>query len=363
MVRKILSVQFWEMLMSPKWNFSFKNNPVKDSLANREASESPDEKVFFRKTLYIILALMVLLLLTFMLSFFIAVRGAEKTLVPDVTNELLVDGLVLLQEKELYPRVQVRFTEDPMEKDRIISQDPQPGSLVKAGRRVKLTISKGAVVDKVGDYLGKDLRDVKTQLQTLFASYKPLLIIKEPVTYIFDESPAGTILAQKPEGGTQITGLTEIEMVVSRGPIGESYKLDDYTSLKWEDALNRLVRSNQPFEFVISTEESDQTESLVVEQTPGAGEVILSGTPIVLTVNAPSRLDDDERFGLFEVSLPEYPISVDLRVEKMMSGGKTETILDMKHPGGTFSFPYLEEAGTTYVLKVYDEEVKTFTIQ
>ena len=349
--------------MSPKWNLSLKNNTVKDSLQNREASETPDEKIFFRKALYIILALMVLLILTFMLSFFIAVRGAEKTLVPDVTNELLVDGLVVLQEKELYPRIQVRFTEDPMEKDRIIAQDPQPGSLVKAGRRVKLTISKGAVVDKVGDYLGKDLRDVKTQIQTLFASYKPLLLIKEPVTYIFDESPAGTILAQKPEGGTQITGLTEIDMIVSRGPIGDSYKLDEYTGLKWEDALNRLVRSNQPFKFLISEEESDQKESFVLEQTPAPGEVILSGTPIILTVNAPSGLNEDERFGLFEVSLPEYPISVDLRVEKIMGGGRVETILEMKHPGGAFSFPYREEAGSTYILKVYDEKVKTITIQ
>ncbi len=349
--------------MSPKWNFSFKNNPVNDSLVNKEAGETPDEKVFFRKALFIILALTVLLILSFLLSFFIAVRGAEKTLVPDVTGELLIDGLISLQEKELYPRIQVRFTEDPLEKDHIISQDPQPGSLVKAGRRVKLMISKGAVVDKVGDYLGKDLRDVKTQLQTLFASYKPLLVIKEPVTYIFDESPAGTILAQKPEGGTQITGLTEIEMVVSRGPIGESYRLDDYSGLKWEDALNRLVRSNQPFEFIISQEESELPVAQVLEQQPEAGEVILSGTPVILTINKPARLDRDERFGLFEVSLPEYPISVDLRVEKELTGGNTETILEMKHPGGSFSFPYRDEAGSTYVLKIYDEEIKTFTIQ
>ena len=349
--------------MSPKFNFSLKNKPVKDSLKGKAAGETPDEKYYFRKTMMIILGLLLLLFLSFMLSFFIAVRGAEKTLVPNVTGELLIDGLISLQEKELYPRIQVRFTEDPLEKDHIISQDPQPGSLVKAGRRVKLMISKGAVVDKVGDYIGKDLREVKTQLQTLFASYKPLLVIKEPVTYVFDDAPAGTVLVQKPAGGTQITGLTEVEMVVSRGPIGESYKLDDYSGLKWQDALNRLVRSNQPFEFVINEDQTEQKISTVTEQSPAAGEVVLSGTPVILTVNTPARLSNDERFGLFEVALPDYPISVDLIVEKLLNGGNTETILKMKHPGGSFSFPYRDTAGSTYVLKIYDEEVKRLSIQ
>ena len=352
--------------MSPKWNLSFgKITPAKDSLQGKDAGKSPDEKEFFRKAILIILGLLILLFLSFLLSFFVAVRGAEKTLVPDITGDLLIDGLIDLQEKELYPRIQVRFTEDPLEKDHIIAQDPQAGSVVKAGRRVKLTVSKGAVVDTVGEYIGKDLREVKTQLQTLFASYKPLLIIKEPVSYVFDEAPAGTILEQNPEGGTQITGLTEIEMIVSRGPIGESYKLDDYSGLKWQDALTRLVRSNQPFQFQLSEEEAESKlpVSTVIEQEPAAGEVILSGTAIVLTINHPAKLDGDERFGIFTIDLPDYPISVDLTVEKIVTGGKTRTILEMKHPGGSFSFPYRDKVGSTYILKIYDEEIKQINIQ
>jgi beta-lactam-binding protein with PASTA domain len=350
--------------MSPKMSFSIgKNNPIKDSLGGKGGDETPGEKDFFRKSMLIILALLLLLFLSFLLSFFVAVRGAEKTLVPDVKGDLLIDALIDLQEKELYPRIQVRFSEDPMEKDHIISQDPQPGSVVRAGRRVKLIVSKGAVVDTVGNYVGKDMRDVKTQLQTLFASYKPLLIIKEPVSYIFDESPAGTILEQKPKAGTMITGLTEIQMVVSRGPIAESYKLDEYVGLKWEDALTRIVRSNQPFKFVLGDDTSENNASFVTEQSPSAGGTILAGTQIILTINSPARLGKEERFGVFEVALPEYPISVDLIVEKILTGGKKETILEMKHPGGSLSFPYRDNVGSTYVLKIYDEEIKQFNIQ
>jgi len=350
--------------MSPKWKLPFKNStPVSDSLQGRGDAESPSEKDFFRKSLRIILGLLLLMFLSFIITFFVAVRGAEQTLVPDVTGELLIDGLIDLQDKELYPRIQVRFTEDPLEKDHIIAQDPQPGSVVRAGRRVKLTVSKGAVVDKVGDYVGQNLVDVKTQLQTLFASYKPLLIIREPVIYVYDDSPAGTILEQKPEAGMQISGLTELELIVSRGPVGERYVIDDFSGLKWQDALNRLVRSDQPFVFKIDEEAKDGSVSTVTGQVPKAGNSVLRGTPIELTISTPSKLGRDERFGTFEIALPDYPISVDLVIEKELSGGKTETLLEMKHPGGTFSIPYREPAGTVLNLKVYDEKVRPFVVQ
>lgn len=350
--------------MRPKWLQSLsKHSPVKDSLNGKAAGETPTERAFFQKAMVLILGLLILLFLSFMLSFFVAVRGAEKTLVPNVVGVKLIDALIDLQEKELYPRIQVRFTEDPMEKDHIIQQDPQPGSVVRAGRRIKLTVSKGAVVDSVGDYIGKDLREVKTLLQTQFASHKPLLIIKEPVTYVFDEAPAGTILEQRPPAGTQITGLTEITMIVSRGPIGDSYKLDDYQGLRWQDALNRLVRSEQPFRFLLREGEGKERDALVVAQKPAAGDIVLSGTPVQLELTAPARLGQDERFGLFELALPNYPIAVDIVVEKVLTGGKRQTVLEMKYPGGTFSFPYRDEVGSQYAVKIYDKEVRTFTVQ
>ena len=71
-------------------------------------------------------------------------------------------------------------------------------------------ISRGSIVDKVGSYTGQNLADVKSQLQSLFASYTPLMVIREPVIFVFDEAPAGTILAQEPPAETPLTGLTEL---------------------------------------------------------------------------------------------------------------------------------------------------------
>jgi len=340
----------------------FLKSPVMDSLQGKSDLESRDEKNFFRLALWMILGTLLILFLTFMMTFFISVRGAEQTLVPDVTGELLMDGLISLQEKELYPRIQVRYTENPLEKNHIISQDPKAGSVVRAGKRIKLMISRGAIVDKVGAYTGQNLADVKTQLQSLFASYTPLMVIREPVIFVFDEAPAGTILEQDPPAETPLTGLTELVFVVSRGPVGEKYSIDNFVELKWMDALNRLVRSNQPFVFTRSDETRGKT-ALVLTQSPNAGETVETGSRIELSVSTPEGLAKDERFGIMEISLPEYPVSVDLAVEKTVTGGRPETVLKMKHPGGLFSFPYREQAGTVLTIKVYDEVVKSYTVE
>jgi eukaryotic-like serine/threonine-protein kinase len=336
--------------------------PVRDSFQGKTDLESRDEKNFFRMALGVVLGTLLVLFFSFLITFFISVRGAEQTLVPDVTGELLIDGLINLQEKELYPRVQVRYTEDPLEKDHIISQDPKAGSVVRAGKRVKLMISKGAVVDKVGTYTGQNLSDIKTQLQTLFASYKPLMIIKEPVIFVFDDATAGTILEQEPAADTPLTGLTELVFVVSRGPVGEKYSIDEFSGLRWIDAVNRLVRANQPFIFTL-TEEVKGNHSEILSQTPAAGEIVKAGTKIKFSISTPKKLSREERFGVIELTLPYYPISVELTVERTETAGRAEAIVTMQHPGGKFSMPYREKTGTEITVKVYDEVVKTFTVE
>ncbi len=336
--------------------------PVGDSLQGKSGRYSSSEQDLFRTALWMLLGVLLLLFLGFMITFFVTVRGAEQTLVPDVTGELLIDGLVTLQEKELYPRVQVRYTENPQDKNRIISQEPQAGSVVRAGKRIKLMISRGAVIDKVGSYTGQNLADVKAQLQTLFASFTPLLVIKEPVIFVFDDSPAGTILEQKPKAETALTGVTDLVLVVSRGPVGNRYTIDNYLELKWMDALNRVSRSNQPFIFELSDQKA-QDVPLVISQSPGAGNSVAAGTPVKLSLSSPDKLKKGMVFGILDTELPSYPVAVNLSVERTPKGGKPSTVLEMKYPGGRFTYPYMEAPGTILTLKVYDEEAARLVVE
>jgi beta-lactam-binding protein with PASTA domain len=102
--------------------------------------------------------------------FFIAVRGAEQTMVPDVRGKELTQALLELQVKELYPRIQLRYSQSAHDKGQVLEQNPSGGTIVKAGRRIRLVVSQGVVINTVENYTGRNIDEVRMDLQTLFAS-------------------------------------------------------------------------------------------------------------------------------------------------------------------------------------------------
>ncbi len=111
--------------------------------------------------------ILILVTISGFIAFSLVLQGAEQTVVPDVRGKDLAEALVVLQDRELYPKLQLRFSTDPSLKGKVIDQRPSAGTVVKAGKRITLMVSKGAVVDKVEDFRGKKLEEVRTHLQSL----------------------------------------------------------------------------------------------------------------------------------------------------------------------------------------------------
>ncbi len=315
--------------------------------------DSPEERNL-KITIYLFVGAVVVMLLIGFLTFIIFFRGQEETLVPNVLQKDLTSALVELQEKELYPLVQVRFSnENPQ--GTIIEQKPVPGTVVKAGRRVSLVVSKGPVIDRVGSYVGQKLEDVRVQFQTLFASSRALLQIKEPVTYKPDPAPPGTIIAQKPEPGAEITGVTLLEVVVSRGPRGEVVEAGRYVGKRFEDVLAELSAGSVPFTFTVRAPQGNEGSGEVVSQSPEPGVEMAYGSVLQLVMTRPVGLPAKEVFGLFAYVLPDYPILVDLRLEAV-SATERRVLFAMKHPGGPIAIPYRAPEDAELVLYIFDRE-------
>ncbi|MDR1373622.1 MAG: PASTA domain-containing protein [Treponema sp.] len=116
--------------------------------------------------------------------FFIALRGGEETMVPEVRGKDLTAALMDLQIKELYPRIDLRYSQTSADKGLILEQNPLPGTIVKAGRRIRLVVSQGVMINRVENYLGRSIDEVRVELQAMFASAaSPLLSLKEPFMY------------------------------------------------------------------------------------------------------------------------------------------------------------------------------------
>ncbi len=290
-------------------------------------------------------------------AFFLAVRGEERTLVPQVAAEDLLVALGKLQEKGLVPRVEARFSADHA-KWTVIDQEPIAGTLVKAGRPVVLIVSRGPIVDQVANYVGRDLDEVVLELQTLFASSRALITIRQPVSRVTDAAPAGTILDQSPAPETPLDGPVELELVVSKGPRGDLLVLEDYVAQPFAEVRARLAEINLPFVFRVTEAGAGEAPGIVVSQSPRAGEEIPYSSILQLEMTAPAALEEGQVFGLLELSLPEYPILVDLRLEVITPAGN-RTILQIKHPGGPLAIPYVAAEDGQLVLFRFGDDILT----
>lgn len=310
-----------------------------------------------RKTFALYAALLCLVFLVAALIFFFAVlKGPERVMVPDLRGKDLTDALLVMQERELYPRLILKYSDDPLEKNSVLDQSPGPGSIVKAGRRIKLTVSKGAVLDKVGDYLGKDLEQVKLQLQALFAASKALVVIKDPVLYRFDQSAAGTILEQKPLPGTDISGTTILELVVSKGPENAKVAAPDFMGKGLSEVAAAVEDSPLVVDFSMRQAKKGEALGKVVEQRPEAGAEIDSKERLQVTLTAPAAAKGAV-FGVYKYTLKEYPYPVPLKLESLSPSGQRSLLVAFNHPGGQFSLPFSVPSGSTLVLSVLDKEL------
>ncbi|MDR1956881.1 MAG: PASTA domain-containing protein, partial [Treponema sp.] len=295
--------------------------------------------------------------------FFIAIRGAEQTLVPNLMGKDVTAALLELQEKELYPRIQLRYSQYPHDKGLILEQDPPAGTIVKAGRRIQLVVSQGVIIDRVENYRGRMVDEVRLELQMLSPSTgKTQVILKEPFMYAYDSTPAGTILQQTPEPGTALSGPLTLTFVVSRGPEELRIPLPTLVGLSLSATLEEISRSGINFVFALRPARERESPETVVSQDPPGQSLVPANTLVSLTVTVPDRVGSDEVFALFRYTIPRNPYPLPVQLESILPSGERRTLLTVTYLGGTFTVPYRLPVGSTLVLSMLNWELHRETV-
>jgi beta-lactam-binding protein with PASTA domain len=220
-----------------------------------------------------------------------------------------------------------------------------------------LVVSKGSVMDRIENFTGRKLDEVSAQLRAAFSGQNPLLRIKEPVVYVFNAAPAGTILQQKPKPGSELSQPSLLELVVSRGTEAEKIRLPKLIGLDAFEAVNQLAKLNASFIFQLIEPAKGQQPGRIHAQNPAETSEVLPGSRIELQFSFPLKTPEGRYFGLFEYSLPDYSIPVDLRVDVFAPNGERSPLFAMKHPGGPISFPYALPENSTILLYVFNREI------
>ena len=331
--------------------------------------DDPDTR-YFKITLFLIIGLFGTMILIGIIVFFANLKGNEKIIVPNVTttesNKIdIIDAIIKLQDKYLNVKIQEKHS-SKYARGIVIDQKPSPGAVVKAGRRITLIVSKGPVITKIDDYRGKRLGWLRSELRSKFASEEQVLIeIREPVIYEYHETiEKDMIIDQKPGPGTPVyeNRVTPLDLVVSKGPMGQEVLADHYVGKHYTNVMRILSAEDIPFVFEISTEEHNVRQGTVVTQKPEPGEVITPLVPVRLSITPVNELKDDEMFDIFNYIVEKYPIPVDIKIIAQYQGEGKE-LLSIKHEGGKISFPYVVKSGTEIIVYVLDREEDRYLIE
>jgi eukaryotic-like serine/threonine-protein kinase len=323
------------------------------------------ERRYVKTILWVCIGMVLVVAIGAVTAFLMTVRSEEQTMVPDVIGQELASALIDLQEKHLIPNITLRFSSDPSDKGTILGQDPVPGTLVKADARVVLIVSKGSAIERIEEYIGWYIYDLENHLKTLVNVYGATLSIKKPVIRVFDDSEPGTVLEQKPLPGTEITGRTELELVVSRGPEGRTMIVKDYIGMPFEEVLADLIMTQVYFVFTSRIAEDPETDvpGTVLAQNPEAETEVPADMLLQLVIAEPEDLPEGYVFGILEKTLDDYPVPVDLEIEAIDLTGRRQERYTIRHPGGLLTLPYLEEEGTILVISVSGTELLRFTVR
>ena len=295
--------------------------------------------------------------------FFLSLKGGEQVMVPDVEGKDLAVAMIEMQAKELYPKIQLRYSDKTNDKGVILDQSPSAGAIVKAGRRINLVVSRGVIVDRVENFVGQNIDDVKIHLQALFTSTAtPLIAIAEPPLYKFSTSPAGTILEQSPLPDTPLTGPTQVKLVISKGPENDKVNVPQITGLSITEALITMCRSQVVFDFTSRAPGLKEQAGTVVSQIPAGGALVNAYSRVSAVVALPVQSSDGRIYGVFSEKLPEYPYPFQIKLEAVTPKGERYELVSMKHPGGPLTVPYAVQDGTVLVLTILNKEVESVEI-
>jgi len=281
-------------------------------------------------------------------------KGAPEVSVPKVTGKDLIEGLIVLQKKNLRVIVDPRYFSN-YPKNTIVDQDPKPGSVVREGKDIKLIVSKGPIVSIVEDYTGKTFAYVQNRLQEIF-SFQGKSIKIGNVTYVTSDSPKGTIVGQFPPPDTPIGNVDAIDLIVSQGKQVEAFYLKDYSGKKINDVMQIMALKGILVHVIPEEIVDPEKNGMVLSQDPPEGTLVNRNDTITLYVGyLPSETGKKRLYARvvnFDVPKDIKKEEVPVRILIKDRVGEREVYNAVNKPGDSISIPFKSYSPTSVFIYV-----------
>lgn len=211
------------------------------------------------------------------------VLTSQEVVVPSLIEKRVPEAGSIAVDHRLLLRVEGRRNDARIPPDRIVAQEPPPGSTLKRQRSIRVWVSLGPRRLTVPAVEGEKIRTGRMSLEQ---AQVPVGRVVE----VHDASEEGTILLQRPAPGeTDQLDAQGASVLVSLGPTSSHYVMPDLIGRSAARVLDALGRAGLKVTDVRYRSYPGVAPGTVLRQAPAAGSRVSGRTPVSLEVSRASE--------------------------------------------------------------------------
>ncbi|SHE27331.1 Stk1 family PASTA domain-containing Ser/Thr kinase [Alkalibacter saccharofermentans] len=244
-------------------------------VVEKPSEKKPKEGKMKKTTMWILGGLILLFLAVILLSsrYF----SVNEVSVPSVEGMNILEAAEKLEEEGLKYEIERTESSATIPEDYIISQNPNPGTILKEGQTVKLVVSSGPREAEVPDVTGKFEVEGVQELENLNFT------VKEISRQFNDDVEKDKIYDQNPRPGLMVKEGAEIIIYVSKGK--DTAVVEDFVGMSLEDARRAITALGLQVGEVREVVSDKHGQGIVENQDPKPNAEVAKNSVVSLTVS------------------------------------------------------------------------------
>ena len=206
-------------------------------------------------------------------------RQGQEIELPDVTEMATAEAEKVLEKTGLLLVLEGTQNDPDVPPGHIVSQMPEAYSLVKTGRRIYVTVSKGGALYEMIEVSGGSARQARLMLRQ--HGFEVGNVLEEPSYTV----PKGVVIAQDPKLGEMVERGTLVTLMVSSGEKGFRIVMPDLVGKGFEEARKIVEEMGLRLGDVEQRTSVEVLPNTVLEQQPEAGQEIRERQEVRLVVS------------------------------------------------------------------------------
>ncbi len=229
-------------------------------------------------------------------------RSGGNVLVPDFRGKHTTE-VMRIKPRDIEVVTRDQKYDDRQPKGHVIAQYPEPGTLVKPGKQVLLTISMGMQKVSVPDLVGKNLREVDVALMNA-------QLMAGNSAYVFsDKISPDRIVGQSPLPTEEYGVNKNVDLLISLGKKTETLPLPNLSGTNLDAAKTKLKAWGLNVGRIYSKPDNNKAKYQVISTSPAPYSYMRKGEVVNILVSSgtdagTASAEDIKKFEFSETSKP-----------------------------------------------------------